>query len=173
MLKVTNYYYSDKLGHATTDEYEFQDDDKLEVEINIRYPVRITAAKLKKWFLEEIVKKGLYRDSYGDTLTEEKFNSDQTIDEIALFYMLFQNMLRQTIDECEDEIDPERAKKMYDTLKDSGIIWILSDICNPMRIKKLTEEELNRNTCCGPFPNPNFWKNIHDEHTKNGECDCS
>jgi len=151
MLTIENYYYSDEQKKPVTDVHELQDDDTVEIEINIRYPVRFKVAHLKEQLKDMGYEPGLGEDAY---------------DEMVVFHLMFQNLLKQTIDECTDEIDPETAKKMYDTLKDSEVIGILSDICKPMKIKVLSEHDQNKCTCCGPFPNPNFWSDAEKNSKK-------
>lgn len=161
MLTIENYHWSDEEKKTVTDVHEFQDDDKIEIEMNIRYPVRFTVSKLKK----DLIENGMLYNQNGDPVTEEEFKKNPHVDEMVLFNVLWQCMMMQAIRECYDEFDDETALKVYEKLKNSELVQILEDICRPMKVKKLSDHDLNKCGCCGPFLNPNFWSDAEKKES--------
>jgi hypothetical protein len=153
MLTLENYYYSDAEKKPVTDIHTLHDDETVELEINIRYPVRFKVAELKKQFIENIVSQGeLYNTAENRAFTVEEFEANPVIDDQYVFYILFQNMLSQAIGECYDAFTDEEAKAVYDKLKYSEIVSILDDIKRPMKVKRISPHDLQTCSCCGPFP---------------------
>ena len=159
MLTLENYYYSDAEKKPVTDIHTLHDDETVELEINIRYPVRFKVAELKKQFIENIVSQGeLYNTAENRAFTVEEFEANPVIDDQYVFYILFQSMIAQMIGESydielgENAFSHAEAAELYKKMKHSEIIGILDDIKRPMKVKRISPHDLQTCSCCGPFP---------------------
>ena len=70
--------------------------------------------------------------------------------------LFVQQIIAESYEGVGDEmksVNEKLAKKMFELLRNSETKQMLADIARPVGVKKLSDEELHRHTCCGPFPN--------------------